>query len=387
MRKIPGRRLGVAMLTFALLGLFGVSASDAHNSPPSIKKEAFGKLANGTTIFRYTLTNSHGVRVRIITYGGIVQTIETPDRRHHFTNVALGFATLGEYVDHNSPYFGAIIGRYGNRIAKGTFTLDGKTYHLPINNPPNSLHGGTVGFDKRVWAAAEERHRDSVGLRLSRTSPNGEMGYPGTLDVVVTYTLTNRNELRVDYHATTDAPTIVNLTNHSYFNLTGEGTGTIYDHRLRLNASHYTPVDSTLIPTGQIATVHGTPFDFTRPHAIGERIRGSEQQLLFGRGYDHNWVLDRHGSKGLVLAARLTEKTSGRVVEMFTTEPGIQFYSGNFLDGTLVGTSGHTYRQGDGLALETQHYPDSPNHPNFPSTVLRPGHVYQTTTVYRFSTD
>jgi aldose 1-epimerase len=327
------------------------------------------------------------MEVKILTYGGIIQSVKVPDRRRHFDNVTLGFDNLTDYVER-SPYFGCITGRYANRIALGKFTLDGVTYQLPINNPPNSLHGGTVGFDKHVWAATVIQNLDGVGLKLTDTSPNGDQGYPGTLKSEVVYLLTDRNQIRMDYRATTDKATIVNLTNHAYWNLEGEGSGSIEDHILELNASHYTPVDPTLIPTGAIDPVAGTPMDFTRSTAIGDRIRDGFEQLVIGRGYDHNWVLDRHGphDTSMIRAARVLEPDSGRVLEIFTTEPGIQFYSGNFLDGTLVGTSGRMYRQGDGFALETQHYPDSPNKPNFPSTVLRPGNVYETTTIYQFST-
>jgi aldose 1-epimerase len=379
-------RIAVAVaLAAATVGLVGVAASDASGHL-SVRRERFGTMPDGTVIHRYVLSNGRGMEVKLITYGGAIQSLRVPDRRGRRANVTLGFSTLEGYLNPANPYFGCITGRYANRIARGRFTLDGVTYQLAINNPPNHLHGGNVGFDKRVWDAEVVRTDDSVGVRFHRISPNGEEHYPGTLDVTVTYTLDTRNALRMHYQATTDAPTIVNLTNHAYWNLSGEGSSAIYDHKLLLRASHYTPVDPTLIPTGEIAPVAGTPLDFTRPTRIGARIRNSHPQLVIGRGYDHNWVLDRHGS-GLELAARLTDPSSGRVLEVITDQPGIQFYSGNFLDGTLVGTSGRMYRQGDGLALETQHFPDSPNHPNFPSTVLRPGQRYDTTTIYRFSTD
>jgi aldose 1-epimerase len=358
----------------------------------SIEKSSFGQLDDGTEIDRYTLSN-RSMEVSIITYGGIIQELWAPDRRGRKANVTLGFADLAGYTTGrgdpptpNPAYFGAIIGRYGNRIGGAQFTLDGTTHQLDVNNGPNSLHGGFMGFDKRVWEAEPFTGPGEVGLKLTRTSPDGEGGYPGTLQVEVDYTLDKRNNLEMHYTATTDEPTVVNLTNHAYWNLAGEGTGTIYDHRLTLDASRYTPVDETLIPTGAIPPVAGTPFDFTRPHAIGERIRENHEQLVFGRGYDHNWVLDRPaGDASLIEAAELTDPSSGRKLTIWTTEPGIQFYSGNFLDGTLYGTSGRAYRQGDGLALETQHYPDSPNQPAFPSTRLDPGQTYDTTTIYSFS--
>jgi len=383
-------RISVAVAVAASMAVAGTAASaaPARTMPATMKanitKDLFGTLDDGTKVWRYTLTNSH-IRVRIITYGGIVQTVEVPDRRGHVTNVALGFATLADYVAKNNPgpYFGALIGRYANRIAKGTFTLDGVTYHLPINNDPNTLHGGTKGFDTKVWTPTTGKNGDGdPTLRLDVTSPDGDQGYPGTMHAAATYTITD-DSIRIDYRATTDKATVVNLTNHSYFNLAGEGTGDIYGHLMQLNANRTTPVDSTLIPTGQIASVAGTPLDFTKPVAIGDRIRDNFEQLVFGRGYDHNWVLNGSGFR---LAARVTEPTSGRVLSMFTDQPGIQFYSGNFLDGTLYGTSGHQYRQGDGFALETQHFPDSPNHANFPSTVLRPGDTFRTSTVYKFDT-
>ena len=390
---LPGGALLGVSVVLAVMA-FPAAASPTHNrghqghkgDGVTVSKAPYGTLDNGTVddgtaIDQYTLANQRGMTVKIITYGGLDTEIDTPDRHGKIANVALGFDNLADYVA-KSPYFGAIIGRYANRIAKGTFTLDGTTYHLPINNGVNSLHGGIHGFDKHVWTPTVV----PGGLKLSYTSVDGEEGYPGTMKVDVTYTLTNKNELKIDYHATTDKATIINLTNHTYFNLEGEGSSDTYDHKLTINANAYTPVDPTLIPTGDIDPVEGTPMDFRQPHAIGERIRnGNFEQLVIGRGYDHNWVLARKGSKKLFKAARVVEPDSGRVLEVLTTEPGIQFYAGNFLDGTLVGTSGRMYRQGDGFALETQHYPDSPNHDNFPSTVLRPGDVYQTTTVYKFS--
>ena len=353
-----------------------------------ITSEPFGETADGEAVELYTLTNANGMEVKILTYGGIVQSISVPDRDGNLANVTLNQSDLEGYLDGH-PYFGNITGRYANRIARGTFTLDGEMYRLALNNGENTLHGGELGFDKVVWDASEVTDGDGVGLQLSRTSPDGEEGYPGALAVEVTYTLTDDDEIRIDYHATTDAPTVVNLTNHAYWNLSGEGAGSTYDHELQINASNYTPVDPTLIPTGEIAPVAGTAFDFTQPHAIGERIRdGSDDQLRIGQGYDHNFVLDRPSpdDASMIVAAEAYDPASGRVLTVSTTEPGIQFYSGNFLDGTVVGESGQVYRQGDGFALETQHYPDSPNQPDFPSTVLLPGEDYATTTIYAFST-
>jgi aldose 1-epimerase len=365
-----------------MLELPAMSLNAVSTPSGSVTRESWGSTPEGG-VDRYTLTNAHGMRVRIITYGGIIQSIEVPDRNRETANVALGFGTLQEYLDHPGPYFGAIIGRFGNRIARGQFLLDGSTWQLPLNNGPNSLHGGVTGFDQQIWVASPTQADGEVGLVLTHVSPDGDQGYPGALSVTVTYTLTCDNGIRIDYGATTDAPTVVNLTNHSYFNLAGEGSGDIYDHLLQINAAEYTPVDATLIPTGQIASVAGTSMDFRSPTAIGARIRSSETQLLYGGGYDHNWVLDGPGS-GSDVAARVIEPNSGRTLTVQTTEPGVQFYSGNFLDGTLAGTSGRTYRQGDGFALETQHFPDSPNHANFPSTVLRPGQTYRSTTVLQF---
>jgi aldose 1-epimerase len=376
-------RAGTVLALMATIGAVSATPSSAHGGP-TVTKQPFGSTSEGP-VDRYTLTNSNGMRVRILTYGGILQTIDVPDRRGHTANVTLGFDNVADYVA-KSPYFGALIGRYANRIAGGRFTLEGVTYQLPINNDPNSLHGGTVGFDKHIWATTPFRHGDDVGLVMTLTSPDGDQGYPGELHATVTYTLTHTNAIRMDYRAfVLKKDTIINLTNHAYFNLAGEGSGSIEDHVLYLNADKYTPVNSVLIPTG-IEAVHGTPLDFTHPTAIGARLRDGFQQLVFGRGYDHNFVLNRHDSTSLVLAARVVDPHSGRVLSVLTDQPGIQFYSGNFLDGTLVGTSGRMYRQGDGFALESQHYPDSPNHPDFPSTVLKVGDTYRTSTIYQFST-
>lgn len=348
----------------------------------------YGTLSDGQTVEEYILTNINNIEVKIITYGGIITSIRVPDRHGTMKNIALGFGSLEHYETQN-PFFGAIIGRYANRIAKGKFTLNSTEYDVQINDGPNSLHGGTKGFDKCVWSAKEITHDGQSGLELSRLSADGEENYPGNLDVTVTYLLTNENELRIDYHATTDAPTVVNLTNHSYFNLKGEGEGTIYDHIITLNADGYTPTDATLIPLGHIESVDGTPFDLRIPKVIGAGQRASHEQILAAKGYDHNFVLNRAGlaDDDLVFAARVYEPTSGRIMEVYTTEIGIQFYAGNFIDATLVGTSGRLYRQSDGLALETQHFPDSPNQPQFPSTVLNPNATYQSTTIYIFSTD
>lgn len=360
-------------------------AGDCEEGHLGISKRRFGATPDGEVVHLYRLTNGRCMQANIITYGGIVQALEVPDRDGRTANVVLGFDNLDDYVENNSPYFGAIIGRYANRIAGGKFTLDGKSYQLPINNEPNTLHGGPKGFHIKVWDAEAIVRDNSVGLVLRYTSPHLEQGFPGKLKTTVVYKLTDNNSLRIAFRATTNRPTIVNLTNHSYFNLAGEGSGTIYDHELQLDAGNYTPVDPTLIPTGEIASVAGTPFDFREPTRIGARIRDGHPQILIGRGYDHNYVLDRRGEE-LGRAARVEDPASGRVLRISTTEPGIQFYSGNFLDGTLVGTGGKVYRQSDGFALETQHYPDSPNQPGFPSTVLRPGDRYETKTVFKFST-
>lgn len=345
-------------------------------------KELFGKLADGTEIHRWSLENG-GTRLKVLSYGGIVQCLETPDRDGRYANVSLGFDTVEDYVA-GSPYFGALIGRYGNRIGAGRFTLDGETYELSVNDGTNSLHGGADGFDRAVWDVEPFTDGSDVGLRLSYTSADGEMGYPGTLAVEVTYTLTERGEWRIDYGATTDRTTVVNLTNHVYWNLAGEGSGSVLDHELTIAAARYTPVGSGLIPTGEAGRRRGHTFDFRTGKAVGKDVRAADPQLLQAKGFDHNWVLDKSGTAGPEWAATLTDPASGRTLKISTTEPGLQFYSGNFLDGTLVGPSGKTYRQGDALCLETQHFPDSPNKPSYPSTVLRPGETYRSTTVHAF---
>jgi galactose mutarotase len=347
-----------------------------------VRREPFGQLPAGPGIEVYTLTNANGVAVRVLTYGAILQAIRVPDRGGHLDDVVLGYDSLADYV-RDSPYFGAVIGRYGNRIAKGTFTLDGQVYRLATNNGPNHLHGGVTGFDKVAWRAEPfQRDRES-GVLLTHTSPDGDEGYPGSLVAGVTYTLTDGNELILDYQATTDRPTPVNLTQHSYFNLAGGGTRDVLGHELEISADRFTPVDSTLIPTGALAPVAGTPLDFRTATALGARIDRADEQIRYGGGYDHNFVLNRPGP-GLFLAARVFEPTTGRTLEIRTTEPGLQLYSGNFLDGTITGKGEHRYARRYGVCLETQHFPDSPNHPDFPSTILRPGEQYRSRTVYTF---
>ncbi|MFH8799767.1 aldose epimerase family protein [Streptomyces sp. NPDC017936] len=370
---------GAAAAGIAATTLGGTAQASGGRAPV---KKPFGTLADGTKISSWSLANG-GTRLKVLDYGGIVQSLEIPDRHGRYRNVSLGFDTIEDYVA-GSPYFGALIGRYGNRIGKGRFTLDGKAYQVSVNDGENTLHGGAQGFDKRVWDVEPFAEGSDVGLYLYYTSVDGEMGYPGTLRVKVTYTLTRQGDWRIDYEATTDKATVVNLTSHVYWNLAGEDSGSIHDHELRIAASRYTPVDSGLIPTGELAKAAGTPFDFRRAKAVGEDIRVAHQQLLYGQGFDHNWVLDKGVTAKPVAVATLRDPSSGRSLTISTTEPGLQFYSGNFLDGTLVGSGGTVYRQGDGLCLETQHFPDSPNKPSFPSTVLRPGQTYRTTTIHSF---
>jgi len=341
-----------------------------------VKMEPFGSLPDGTAVDLYTLTNEHGLKARLMTYGAILVSLEVPDRHGSLGDIVLGYDALDGYIKNN-PYFGAIVGRYGNRIAKGQFTLNGATYTLAKNNGENHLHGGLKGYDKVVWKAEAVKEADAVGVKFTYLSKDGEEGYPGNLSVAVIYTLSNADELKISYEATTDKATPVNLTHHSYFNLAGQGNGDILGHELMLNADRYTSVDDGLIPTGELAPVKGTPMDFTAAMTIGSRIGGVKG------GYDHNYVLASGGGI-MVLAARVYEPTSGRVMEISTVEPGIQFYSGNFLDGTITGKSGKVYRKHFGFCLETQHFPDSPNKPDFPSTILNPDQKYSTLTVHKF---
>ncbi|MGH7581780.1 MAG: aldose epimerase family protein [Gemmatimonadales bacterium] len=375
--------IGLALLAVLGCGSGHGVGNTSVTGASSVSQAPFGALPDGDSVSLFTLTNPHGMEVRITNYGGIIVSLKVPDRTGALGDVVLGYDSLAGYVA-NPEYFGAVVGRYGNRIAKGRFTIDGTTYRLATNNGPNALHGGLKGFDKVVWHAAPFKHDSEVGVVLTHVSPDGDQGYPGTLNATITYTLLPTNALQVDYAATTDKPTPINLTQHSYFNLAGAGNGDILHTVLTINADRYTPVDSTLIPTGQLAPVAGTPFDFRTPTVIGARINDSNQQLKYAGGYDHNFVLDRTGT-GLVVAARAVDSTSGRALTVSTTQPGVQFYTGNFLDGTITGKGGHVYQRRYAFCLETQHFPDSPNHPNFPSAILRPGEKYQTRTVFAFS--
>ena len=377
---------GIAIL---LAGSYGCNSSTTQEteSPmtPEITSADFGTTSAGEQATLYTLTNSHGVEAKITNFGGVVVSLKVPDRNDSLADVALGFDELEPYFE-KSPYFGALVGRYGNRIAKGKFTLNGTEYTLAQNNGENHLHGGIKSFGRVLWQAEPLQTDSSANLVLRYTSADGEEGYPGRLDVTVEYALTNDNALRIDYRATTDAPTVVNLTNHSYFNLAGQDHGSILNHEVMINADQFVPVDSTLIPTGELAAVEGTPLDFTEPTRVGARIDDDDHpQIAYGMGYDHCWVLNKEGD-AMTLAATVYEPGSGRFMEVMTTEPGVQFYSGNFLDGSLTGKDGAVYGKRSGLCLETQHFPDSPNQPNFPSTELNPGETYETTTIYKFST-
>lgn len=374
--------LGVAAACVA--GCATQEAGGQFSSKMRLTKTTYGTAPGQGQADLYTLTNANGMEVSITNYGGIVTSLLAPDADGTFADVVLGYPDFEGYLNNN-PFFGCLVGRFGNRIANGRFTLDGVEYQLAVNNGPNHLHGGLKGFDKVLWDATPVRRRDALGLRLFYLSPDGEEGYPGNLRTTVHYWLTNDNELEIVYEAETDKPTPVNLTHHSYFNLDGQGEGDILDHVMMINASHYTPVDETLIPTGEIAPVAGTPFDFTTPARIGERIDADHEQIKYGGGYDHNYVLDSQDGS-LALAARVVGPRSGRVMEVYTTEPGMQLYTGNFLDGSITGKEGKSYHKRYGFCLETQHFPDSPNQPAFPSSILRPGETYYQKTVYRFTT-
>ena len=377
----------LSLLLSAFLAL--VPMLSASSSKPGVTVSEFGRMPDQRVVQLYTVTNANGLKMDVTNYGAIIVRLYVPDRDGKLDDIVLGFDEFSGYTP-DSPYLGAVVGRYGNRIADGKFTLDGKTYTLAKNNTPNGvpvhLHGGEVGFDKVLWNA-EPVSKDGIhGVKLSYTAKDGEEGYPGNVTVTVHYWLTNENELKITYAATTDKATPLNVTQHTYFNLSGAGVGTILDHEVTLDASHFTPTDKGLIPTGEIAPVEGTPFDFRKPHKIGARIDADHEQLKLGGGYDHNWVLDKKKPGELSRAAVVYEAKTGRQIEVFTTEPGIQFYAGNFLDGTIKGKQGRIYLYRGGLCLETQHFPDSPNQPNFPSTILRPGKTYESTTIYRFST-
>lgn len=355
------------------------------NSKSGIKMTIFGKMPDGQVVHLYTLTNSRGMQVGLINYGARIVSIVVPDRNGHMADVVLGFDNLEGYVSKNDPFFGATVGRYANRIANGKFKLDGVEYKLPINDGPNTLHGGPQGFDKKVWTG-RELSGAAPAVEMTYFSKNGEMGFPGDMHVKVVFTLENDNALRLDYTATTDKDTVINLTNHSYFNLDGAGSGNILDEVAMINAGEFTPVNSTEIPLGNLQSVAGTPFDFRKPTPIGARINEHNQQLEFAHGYDDNWVINRKGP-GLALAARVVDPKSGRVIECETTEPGVQFYTANFLDGSIHGKGGKVYGFRSAFTLETQHYPDSPNQPGFPSTELKPGETFHQTTIFKFSTE
>jgi aldose 1-epimerase len=380
MRKTLIPAIGLTLLAAALQANGATGLTSEH--------AAFGKMPDGTTVEKYTLRNSSGMQATVITYGGTLQSLLVPDKNGKTEDVVLGFDDLDGYLKGTS-YFGATIGRFGNRLADGKFSLDGKSYQVPQNDKTNALHGGTKGFDKQIWKAEQVKDKGWVGVKLTYVSADGEMGFPGTLKTEVTYSLNDKNELRIQYHATTDKPTVLNLTNHSYFNLAGAGNGDILDQVAVVHASHYTPVNEKLIPTGELAPVAGTPMDFLNPVAFGKRIREDHPQLKFAEpiqgGYDFNWVLDTKG-KVTALAADVSDPKSGRRLQLFTSEPGVQLYTGNFLDGTVKGKAGKIYPHWGAFTLETQHYPDAPNQKNFPSTRLDPGKAYSQTTVFKFLT-
>jgi len=383
-QRIGWKNFGGLLLALAALCAFALAApaAAAQARRGRVERRPFGKLADGTAVDLYTLTNRRGVEAQITNYGGALVALKAPDRRGRMADVVLGYDDAAGY-EADASYFGALVGRYANRIAGGRFSLAGREYRLALNNGPNHLHGGLRGFNKVVWRARELRRRDGVGLELSYLSRDGEEGYPGNLSVRVNYVLTDAGALRIEFAATTDQTTVVNLTNHAYFNLAGAGSGSILGHVLRIDADRFTPIDETSIPLGELRPVRGTPFDFRRATPIGLRIEQPDEQLRVGRGYDHNYVLNKRGAR-LALAAEAYEPASGRVLEVWTTEPGVQLYTGNYLDG-VRGKAGQLYGRREGFCLEAEHFPDSPNRPAFPSTVLRPGARFRQTTIYKFA--
>ncbi|WP_049622295.1 galactose-1-epimerase, partial [Frateuria defendens] len=364
----------------------GLAAALPSQAADALQKAPYGTTADGKAVEQYTLKNAHGIVVKFISYGGILTDIDTPDRHGKLANIALGFGSLKDYEKYNGNiHFGALIGRYANRIAAGRFTLDGKTYQLPINNPPNTLHAGPNSFDAKLWSVQPVTVPNGVGAELTYVSPDGENGFPGTLTAHVRYILDDSDALHIQYSATTDRDTVINLTNHSYFNLAGQDAGSVEDQLIEIAASRYTPTDATSIPTGELAPVAGTPFDLRKPTPIGKGLRSSNPQMLWAHGYDHNFVLDNGGKGKPAFAARVSDPKSGRVLEVSTTQPGLQFYTANGLDGSVAGSTGKAYRQGDAFALEAEHFPDSPNQPKFPSTVLKPGQTLHEETVLHFA--
>ncbi len=373
----------ISKLFFIICTFTLISGAEKGKSSMKIEKKYFGQIGEGISAVLYTLANSNGASFSVTNYGGIITELKMPDKNGKISDIVLGYEKIEDYIKE-TPYFGATVGRYGNRIAKGKFTLADKEFMLATNNYPNHLHGGVKGFDKVVWDLEPFQKENELGVIMKYFSVDGEEGYPGNLDVTVTYTLNNANELRVDYLATTDKPTICNLTNHSYFNLKDAGASSILDHELQIFADRYIPIDPTSIPLGRLEYVTDSPFDFTDSKKIGRDINVENEQLKNGIGYDHNFVLN--GEMGTMrLAAKVYEKSSGRVLELFTEEPGVQFYSGNFLDGSLIGKNGIVYNHRNGFCLETQHYPDSPNQPAWPTTILNPGETYKTSTIHKFS--
>ena len=381
-RGQSGTPLHAVALGAALAGLFGAAPADAG----TLEHTPYGQTQNGQAVEIFTMSNDHGVRVRFLNYGGVITEIDVPDRTGRVDNIALGQRGLLEY-ETLPGHFGAITGRYANRIGGAKFNLNGQTYHLIANNGPNTLHGGPNALDHQIWTVTPVAAQDGVSAALSYVSKEGDQGFPGTLTTKVVYTLTNDNALRIDYTATTDKDTVVNFTNHSYFNLAGNGSGSVADQLLLINGDRYTPTDANQIPTGEIVPVEGTPFDFRQITTIGARLHSPDQQMLYGHGYDHNWVINKASGGVLSFAARGYDPHTGRVIDCLTSEPGVQVYTGNGLNGSLVGSAGTTYRQTEGFTLETQHFPDSPNKPNFPTTELKPGQEFHSTTVYRFATD